>query len=196
MTPAQAPDPGGIAPLRHGLAALRRRARGLLLTLGVARCVVFLGAALAALFVADYLLRLPLGVRWVGLLAVLGGLAVTVWRRLVAPLSAPMDDARLAARVEAARPELRDRLSSSLAFARASQDPDNEDSPSLMRAVIEETAALAPSIPFVSVARNARTLRWAAVATVLLALLVTAAAWRPGHARIFVDRALLLRDID
>jgi len=106
-------------PLRRGLTALRGRVRRLLVVLGISRTLVLLVVALALLFLADYALRLPLWVRASILVALVAGLIVVVYRRLVRPLAHPLQDALLAGQVEAAHPELQDRLRSSLAFAAA-----------------------------------------------------------------------------
>jgi len=184
-----------VLPLRRGLAGLRRRVRSLLLVLGLSRSALFLTGALVAFFLADYFLRLPLSVRTVLLLALLGGTVIVVVRRLVMPLSARLTDEMLAGRVEAAHPDLRDRLRSSLAFAGAAGDPDNEDSPELMRVVVEETVRQAGAIPFARVARTRTTLRWTIAAAALVLVVVTAALSRPAVASTFVQRALLLRDV-
>ncbi len=118
-----------VRPLRESLARLRARIRALLFVHGSARLVVFLVAMLSLLFFADYLLRLPPAVRRITFFGLLAGLGVVVLRRLVRPLSVPLTDERLAARIEAEHPELNDRLASSLSFSRASQNPDNDYSP-------------------------------------------------------------------
>jgi len=184
-----------VLPLRQRLARLRNRVRALVLVLGAARLVVFTGAALATFFCADYVLRLPLSVRAVLLLLLLGGAAAVALRHLARPLLAPLDDDTLAARVEAAHPRLNDRLRSSLAFARAPADPENEDSPELMRVVVEETVREADTIPFVRVAHGGLPARWAAVAGALLILLSTVAAANADLVSIFGQRSLLLRDV-
>jgi len=79
---------------------------------------------------------------------------IATLRRLVAPLRQPLHDATLAARVEERFPLLENRLVSSLAFLDAETDPENSDSPALMRAVVAETADLAPAIKFNEVARS------------------------------------------
>ncbi|MHC4449805.1 MAG: hypothetical protein ACYS0E_06640 [Planctomycetota bacterium] len=182
-------------PIRRGLARLRGRVRSLLLLYGSSRAIVFLVSALVVLFVADYMLRLPLGVRRLTFTLLLGSLAVVLYRRLVAPLRQPLHDATLAARVEERFPLLENRLVSSLAFLDAETDPENSDSPALMRAVVAETADLAPAIKFNEVARSRTPLRWAAGAgamVVFALLLVTA---QPALARTFFERDLLLRDV-
>jgi len=146
-------------PLRRGLARLRARVRTLVLLLGGSRLAVFLGAALALFFCADYVLRLPLSVRTVLLLLVVGGGVAVALRHLLRPLLAPLDDDTLAACVEAAHPGLNDRLRSSLAFAHAKENPDNEDSPELMRVVVEETVRESGALPFARVARTRLPLR-------------------------------------
>jgi hypothetical protein len=97
-------------PIRRGLARLRGRVRSLLLLYGSSRAIVFLVSALVVLFVADYMLRLPLGVRRLTFTLLVGSLAVVLYRRLVAPLRRPLHDATLAARVEERFPLLENRL--------------------------------------------------------------------------------------
>jgi hypothetical protein len=184
-----------VLPLRRGLARLRRRARSLALLLGGARLVAFLGVALAGLFAADFLLRLPLSVRAVLLALLVLGVAVVALRHLVRPFLAKLPDEALAERVEAAHPALNDRLRSSLAFVHAADDPENEDSPELMRAVVEETVRDAAALPFARVARAHRPARWAAAAAALTLVLATASAARADLVSIFLRRALLLSDV-
>ncbi len=180
-------------PLRLGLAGLRRRVRSLLLVLGVSRTVLFLAAMLVVYFLADYFLRLPFLMRLLFLAALLGGTGLVLFRRLLVPLATPLSDERLAARVEAVHPELEDRFQSSLAFGRAEEDPDNEDSPELMRHVVEETVRMSGSIRFQDVARSHVAAAWAVGAAALLFLVGTAAASNAGLVSIFAQRSLLLR---
>ncbi|MHC4953940.1 MAG: hypothetical protein ACYTGZ_08615, partial [Planctomycetota bacterium] len=182
-------------PLRSGLARLRARVRTLLLVHGCSRAVVFLVAILVALFVGDYVLRLPLAVRKFAFLAVLVGLATVLFRRLILPLRAPLGDDVLATRVEERFPHLGNRLISSLAFLKASSDPDNADSPALMRAVVEETVQLAPDIRFADVARARVPMRWAAGAGAMVLVATTGALAQPDLAATFVQRDILLRDV-
>ncbi|MHC4224309.1 MAG: hypothetical protein ACYSUN_09995, partial [Planctomycetota bacterium] len=120
-----------ILPLRRGLGRLRRRVRWLLAVLGGSRLAVFAVSVLLVFFFADYLLRLPIEVRRILVLCGLVGLLALLVRHLLRPLATRLDDDALAARVEAAYPDLENRLSSSLAFARAVDDPENQDSPEL-----------------------------------------------------------------
>lgn len=182
-------------PLRRGLGGLRARVRGLLLVLGAGRLAVFLGAALALLFGLDYVLRLPLSVRVVLLLVVVLGTATVLVRHLLRPLLRRLSDETLAASVERAHPRLNDRLRSSLAFAGAANDPDNEDSRDLMRAVVEETVRETAALPFRRVAAGRVPARWAAAAIAVAVLLGASAAAHADLASIFVQRSLLLRDV-
>jgi len=182
-------------PLRRGLGRLRRRVRGLLVLLGASRTLVFLAVALVLFFLADYFLRLPLWVRGIALVGVLAGAGTVLFRRLLRPLAHPLDDARLAARVELAHPALADRLKSSLAFAHAHEDPENEDSPELMRVVVEETVREASALRFVDVANNALAVRWAVGAAVLLVGVLVATVAQKDLVGTFAQRSLLLRDV-
>ncbi len=184
-----------VAPLRAGLALLRRRVRALLLLHGIARLVVLALLMLGVQFAADYTLRLPLGARAFYLLLLLAGLAYVAARHLFRPLLASSSDTLLARRVEAAHPELADRLLSSLAFERAVADPENEESPALMRLVAEQTAAMAGSIPFAAVAVARIPARWGALAALLVVLAGLSATAHPAETSIFLRRAVLLSDV-
>ncbi len=183
-------------PLRRGLGALRRRVRSLLLVLGVSRSVAVLASALLLFFVLDYTLRLPLWVRGCLLVATIAITAVVAIRRLLTPLARKITDETLASRVEAAHPELQDRLRSSLAFAGAPiDDPDNEDSPELMRTVVEQTIEQTRSLRFADVARSNIPIRWATAAAALAGILLLGSAARADLASTFIKRSLLLQDV-
>jgi len=182
-------------PLRAALARLRSRARAAALALGASRIVAYLLAACALLFAADYLLRLPVEARRVALAALAISLAVEAYRRIVRPLAARLPDARLAARVERAFPVFQDRLVSSLDFAAEPRDPENEDSPELMREVVEETISLARTVPFAKVVRLRPAARWGAAALLLLGAGAAAAGSQPELFSIFLQRDLLGRDV-
>jgi len=198
VTPAPAPAPlrEVVAPLREGLAGLRRRVRALLMLHGFARLLVVALMLLAVQFVADYALRLPWGARAFYLLLLLAGLLYVASRHLLRPLLATRSDLLLARRVEAAHPELADRLVSSLAFERAIADPENEESPALMRLVAEQTAALAGRIRFAGVAQARIPARWGVAAGLLLVVAGAVAASHPDEASIFLRRAVLLAEVD
>ena len=183
-------------PLRRGLSALRRRVRSLLLVLGVSRSVAVLATALLLFFVLDYTLRLPLWVRGCLLVATIGTTAVVAIRRLLTPLARKITDETLASHVEAAHPELEDRLRSSLAFAAGPiDDPDNEDSPELMRTVVEQTIEQTRSLRFAEVARSNIPIRWATAAAALAGILLLGSAARADLAGTFIKRSLLLQDV-
>jgi len=182
------------APLRTRLAALRARARALLLAAGLSRTIAYLLLAGSGHFLADYFFRLPVGARIIGVSLFLGGLLLVLVRHLLRPLASPLDDSRLAARAERAFPALRDRLASSLAFARAEGDPENFESRAMMRAVAEETVEAARGLPFASLARAAPALRSAGTALVLALLAGTFVSREPALFRIFLERNLLFRD--
>jgi len=184
-----------VRPLRQRLAGLRRRVRGLLLLLGAGRLTVFLGVSLTVLFALDYLLRVPFSVRVVFLLLFVLLAGATFVRHLLRPLLARLTDEALATCVERAHPGLNDRLRSSLAFAHAADDPDNEDSRELMRAVVDETVHETAAIRFRSVAATRTPVRWAVAACALAVALGAAASARTDLVSIFMRRALLLRNV-
>ena len=132
-----------LAPVYRRIDDLRRTMRrrflldGLLVLAATALGLVVLS------FAFDRLLDLPLGVRAVFNGAIVIIVLVTVYRRVIRPLSVPLTDEGLALAIEARRPDMRDRVISALQFARQIEDPENEESPELMLALLEETADLA-----------------------------------------------------
>lgn len=92
------------------LAELRRRLRRVLLLDGVATLLVLLLGGLALAVALDWIWSVPAAVRLVFLVALVAVVAVAATRRLVRPLSRPMDDRVLAGLAERRLPELDGRL--------------------------------------------------------------------------------------
>ncbi len=92
------------------LAALRARLRRVIVLDGAARSISWAVLIAVAIIALDYHWRLPGAVRLLGLLALIGAVVVLVRRRLVKPLTQPMDDHALAQFVERRLPQLDGRL--------------------------------------------------------------------------------------
>ncbi len=128
------------APFLAPLQRLRRRARRVLLMRGIG---LVLSVSITSTTVAvglDWLIHLD-DTRQRGLL-LLGVLLVHVaatWRWLIVPLSAPLSDLALAARIEQRFPVLRDQLSSGLQFVHDHNAPTT-GSPTLKQGVIDSAA--------------------------------------------------------
>jgi hypothetical protein len=174
----------------------RTRLRAIYLVLGLSR--VFL-AATALLFLSlalDYLLNLPLGVRIASCIVAILAVAVVFLRSVVYPLSVRFTDDDLALAAEARLPELEDRLISALQFRRRVDDPDDAESPEMMRAVIEEAGRLEAVVGAVRLTNAKRVRREALAASSALLLLVLFAAIMPSAFGTWIHRNLLLKDMD
>ncbi|MBW3597595.1 MAG: hypothetical protein KY475_10005 [Planctomycetes bacterium] len=176
-------------PLEQKVRAIGRRARRLVLLHAGAWTVVVVAAAILVAGLADYLVRYQdRGVRIIVSLLVL---AAAVWsvRKFLAPAARYRpSEVDVARRIERRFPQLRDRLSSSVAFLQEPEDDPRAGSADLRRAVVAETEsrveqlnlreALAPS--------SARRASLAALAT--LAVLTNVCLLDPASAALAARR--------
>jgi Domain of unknown function (DUF4175) len=180
-----------LAPVRRRIDDLRRLMRRRFLIDGLLYlAVTVLGLAVLS-FVFDRMLELPVGVRAVFIGVSLVIVAVTAYRRVIRPLSVHLSDEDLALAIEARRPDLKDRVISALQFARQIEDPENEESPELILALLDETADLARNQRFDRIV-SAKSL--GLVTAVLLGLVVVSGAtviMRSDLVGIWAQRALL-----
>ncbi|MBK7645381.1 MAG: hypothetical protein IPJ19_20480 [Planctomycetes bacterium] len=148
---------------------------------------VFGAAALWMLvtFALDWWLHVPLGVRWMHLLALIGVCGFLFWRGVVRPLRARPDRSGLAVLFERSRPELRQLLVSAVELA---DEPADEAQRSARRAIWSEAEALAPTlVPARALdARGPRRRVYLGAAAVGCLGLVF--AWQPEAASIYLER--------
>jgi hypothetical protein len=116
---------------------------------------------------------------------------VTVVRRLVRPLSLELPDEELALAIEARSPALRDRLISALQFSEQLRDPENEESPELIGAVLDEAAGLAREGMLATSTTSRRAWPFAAAGAGLLLVVLGVGFSSPNLASIWLQRALL-----
>ena len=129
-------------PLQQRIRSVGARARRLVLWHSAAWVVqAFLAAALAACL-ADYLIRYDdRGVRIIVSALVLAGIVWSVRRFWLPAWRFRLSDVEAARRIERRFPQLRDRLSSSVAFLHESEDDPRAGSADLRRAVVSRTQA-------------------------------------------------------
>jgi hypothetical protein len=104
------------SPLLSQLAALRRRARGLLALRGIGELIATLLAGILVVTLADYLFHLPGWLRAALLIVGVVGWCGLIRRALIRPLRLKLSDQYLAQQIEAKNPELTDELTSSISF--------------------------------------------------------------------------------
>jgi len=184
-----------LRPIRSVLAALRGRLRGVRTVRGTALVVGGTAAVIVVSFLLDRFLDLPLAVRAVHLvLAVIGLCALGAWA--FGPLRTKLDDADLAQALEDVVPDLRDRVASALDFERRLDDPEERESREMMRTVIRQASAYAQRVDPTSLV-DGRPARRAATGAVSAALLVViAAAIFPSDFSLWLERGVLLRDVE
>lgn len=126
-------------PLQNKVAAVRRRARRMVLLHGLGRVVAAVVAVALALGLADYLIRFQdPGIRLIASAALLATFGWTTYRHLLLPLARNLRDVDVARWIERRHPRLNDRLSSAIEFLKQRPDDPTAGSAALRRAVIHE----------------------------------------------------------
>lgn len=172
--------------LQRKLRALRARLRALVVLAGASRVVLLVLAALAAAFLLDWAARIETPGRFVLLLVSLGAWGYALVRYLVVPLRVRMSDDDLALLVERRFPGLRDRLISTVQFARArSVAPLSQAMVSKLSADAWQQAA---PLRFQEVASARTPAFWALAALVALALASSYTLLFPANVTVFAYR--------
>jgi hypothetical protein len=177
-----------VGSLRRRLGALRRREQAVALCAGVARLFTVLVAGLLGCLLLDWLLDPPLWGRW---LLVLGALAVAgrVFRqRLVRVWRRRLDDDELALRVEAAHPDLRHRLISTVQLSREQAAGRCRCSSELLEALKDETLHAVSPLNFLEVVDREALHRFLIVAACALAIQTLCLFRFPGYFRALACR--------
>jgi hypothetical protein len=169
------------------LDGLRRHVRAMLLAQRASVMVAWLVAALAAVILVDFALRLPSAVRAVLLAGGVAALATATWRLIVPALGFRPSLTQLALRVEQALPGISGRLASGVEFAVSGADRDN---PLAARSVREAETRLEGE-RLRRVLRPARTVRDAGVCAAMIAAAATLAAMNPAAAATGLSRIFL-----
>ncbi len=169
------------------LARVRGTLRSLAILYGAGRLLLLGAACVAGLFVLDYALSLPAGVRIVLLGVALVLVLTTAWDRLLRPATAPLPDAEIAARLEARHPDLHDRLLTAVSLSREG-GLDPRESSDLARAAIEEAREVLPRLDPARALPGRRARHAAAIGALAAGLLLAAGGLRPELAGIFLRR--------
>ena len=157
-------------PLEVKIAALRSRARRVLLAHALAWVVGSLLAVVTVACLLDYLIHFQdIGLRVLCALAVWGVLGYTAWRFLRPAIQAPLGDLAMASRIERRYPQLADQLVSTVEFLKQSEEDPEAGSPLLRRTVVAQTTAALEQVDLQDAidTRPARQVGWIAAAVAL-----------------------------
>ena len=141
--------------LQGKLRALRSRLRRFFVLDGLSRAVAAGIAVVTVSVFFDWVTRpkLPGPMRLVLLVGGMGLLAYVIWRYLVVPLTIRLSEDDMAIAVERARPDLRDRLISTVQLSRETEQPEFTASREMVQALAAETVAATSGLKFEEVAR-------------------------------------------
>src|SRR5262245_33443313 len=123
------------------LAALGRKKKLILLSIGIAGLLILAVALAFGTFILDWLFRLPLGVRTILTLGSIAAIVVFAVRRLLRPLGQRQTADGLALMVERSDPSLKDRLISALQLKRDLDAGRAVESPDLIKVTVDGAVA-------------------------------------------------------
>lgn len=166
-----------------------RRRRNLLLLRGVCEAFVAWVGGMAVLAVMDRMFIMEDVVRYGMSALAWGGAAYVFWQGCLKRLKNSVDPRRLAALVEAARPELREQLVSAVELADERGGP-SWDSPIFRALVQEQVAKQVLPLDILSLLPRALVAKWVRGATALLAIILLLIAIPGLHFGTLLLRAL------
>lgn len=173
--------------LERLLARLRSRLGVLAWMHGIGLVATFVGAWLAFVFVADWALHVPRGVRWFHLAICVTLPLALLWRFALRPWLRRPNRAGLALLIEREHPQLHEVLVSAVQLQ---QSPPADADPELVQRVLRSAELEAARLRIEAVLDPSQPRRLFALgAAVSLALVLAARTW-PEHASIFVARLL------
>lgn len=166
----------------------RQRLRRTLALHGLFWMTAGLGAGILAAGIVDWAFHVSGGMRLVFLVMLILGAAWLARRYLVRPLSVPVRDLDLALRIERTRPELRNRLSSTVAFLQTPPDDPLAGSPTLRENVITQTIADSEAVAFTEIVDPRRSRRVGGIAAAVMGVAIALVATSPLDAAIALRR--------
>lgn len=189
--------PQGItAPLRTLLAGIARRIRVQTVIHGTLTIVLALGASVCIVFFLDWLFRLPFGVRLTLLLISTGILIRTLLFGFVRPLQVSLKPQSVALLIEQRKPELNRELITALQLEEALASPDYSESRELTEESIRRAVEHVKNTDIHGTIHGRPLRRPFGLAMLFLLIITTYTSMRPDHGSLFIDRCLLLRDVE
>lgn len=178
-------------PLDLKIAALRRKARSLLLLHGASCAAAVAIAAVAVAAAGDYFLRYEeSGIRFASTAAVIAIAAWAFLRFLRPAYRTELSDVFLARQVERKFPVLHERLAGAMAFLRTSDDDPGAGSAELRRTTIHQTTEDALRLPLGDVVRVRPVVTAVATALVVGLMVFGIAVRRPQASQVALVRLL------
>ncbi len=184
-----------LARVTKRIDRFRARVKGLIFAFGLFRTIATAMSLLLLSFALDYLLQLPITVRYVSFFIALGGITWVAAVTMLRPLGIKLPDDDLALAAEARLPELQDRLISALQFQRQMEDPENAESKAMMRAVIEDAGSLEGALEIHRLVDTRKVRLQGLLAVVTTGILAVIILVSPLTASIWAKRNLLLVDM-
>lgn len=173
--------------LQQQLRRLRRR----FLLHGLGAAIALPAAAILLFFLLDHTLRLPAPVRLLNSAALLVVTAYGIWHFVRRPLRLPLRTVDMAVLLERQFPELHQRLVSAIQLAGSAQGDDlRNQSPAMITALLQDTAAAVAPLPLERLLTARLTARLWAAASLLLLVLGVGAIAAPATAWAFALRHL------
>lgn len=188
------PEKGGAEVselLADKLSQLRSRDRLVAVLTGVALVAVVGMTGLAVSMGLDFLLELPIAIRVVLLVLMVGGSGYFAYLRVLIPFTDPLPEDELALWIEREHPTLRSRLISSLQLARA---PNGD--PSLIAALTRETESLLAPVEPATLVKSEKLLKATVGAIGVLLVMTLVLSFAPGNTMVLLQRALCVPGIE
>lgn len=182
------------ASIFEPLARLRRRCRLYLVIDGVARLFIVMMATSVVQLLLDWWLRLAVDQRSVLNALISVAWAVLLYRHVISALLRSISDQALALAVDRTHPALHDKIAAAVQFARGQTGAPESNSPTLIRAVLEDAGRTAPSVAFEAVLDHRRARRRGVELVGLVLVTVLAFATMPTLMGAWFQRNWLLRE--
>lgn len=175
---------------------LAARTRRLVILRGVGTVALLLAGVILVTFAADYLLRLPKGMRALSLAALVAVTAAAFLRSLWLPLRTRATSDELALRIEATFPDLKDSLISAVQLSRQIRSEEFYQSRDLARSVIALGTRSVKGLDLSRAAPGGQTYKVLGSALGVFGFLAILAAWSPYHAATWFQRICLLQGVE
>ena len=170
------------------ISAIRRKRSVIRLTTGCSFAIATLAGMMIGETILDFLVDLPWTARACTLAGALGCAFFWLWKDAIRPLCKRMSDDAIALMIEHALPIFRTRYIASVQLVRAS---GNAEPPSLVRALVEQTASIASALDFRKVIKSDRMKRGLRSAILVVALASTLGYYGGEASILLIKRALL-----
>ena len=186
-------------PILNKIRAFRGRIRACVFVEGLSVVALTVAGLSCVSLLFDYVQRPGLAGRVLSLAIGLAAIGVVLRRVLWLKLARPMDDERIALTVEDRFPDLRDRLISSLQFARVLEsgaDARSGRSQAMMSAVAADAAAAVAPLNLTATINHGRVLRTFALAVAAWGVVAAFGVLQPEAMKIWFLRNVALQDVN